>query len=177
MRKLFVLACALALALCAERGYAAPSVYPFDDGSMKPMWTDTLGTLASDSVAVSDSLNVEGARFVVLYVQSTGSDSIAVPVLQTKIPGGQWSGTGGAAQLGNSVSTTGIFKNVTTTTAINQVGIIAYEIHSEIDGSGTPRPWPVGYIRFRLKATNARRIAAGAQVSSGTFTFKAKVYR
>lgn len=170
---------------------SAPSVVPWAEPDLRIIYSDTLGMLSSDSVAVTDSVDVFGARYVCLSVTSGGSagtgafnggtgtayDSTAVPILQTKGLNGNWVGTGSAPYVGTGTLQS---KSSTATTLINNETVISYEIMAVQEGSGTPRPWPVSKVRWRIKSANARRYATASSATlspSGRITYRVLVIR
>lgn len=152
------------------------------DGT-SPLFSDTLPRFAADSVLVTDSVYVYGARAIYVTVQSsapvrsggTPGDSMAVPVIQARHAGGQWTGSGSNANFMMDATA-----QVTTTTLVNQTTRGAVFYLSEIAASGTPFPIVNDYARFRLRSTNARLYNAAAQAtleSQGTITLRVFVLR
>ena len=186
------LAVAAALTIVgAYKAYTAPEVNTWGYAS-KVIYSDTLGMLASDSVAVTDSLSVFGARTIYLVVSSAGAagtgafnggtgigfDSLAVPILQSRFPNGSWVGTGGASYLPPAnLSPTVV---LTATSLVSNVPRFALGHHSELSGGGTPIPLVNDYFRWRLKSTNARRYATASLATlapTGRITITAYVWR
>ena len=169
--KTFLLLIVLGGLLCATASYAAPEVSTWGT-VFKVVYNDTLTTMisASDSIAVTDSVNVFGARYVTMIIQSTGAagtgafnggtgvayDTLAVPVLQVTLPGGQWSGIGGTSFLGPATATT---TPLTTSTQVNQVTRTVVTYVMEPSTGGTHVPYIGAWWRWRVRSNNTRRYA------------------
>lgn len=93
-RVLLLVSVLLACLLCATRPQAAPVVSEWECRQFL-IWNDTLAHGANDSVSTTLAVPAQGARYVQLLISSTGSDSILGAILQTRLPGGRWTGTGG----------------------------------------------------------------------------------
>ena len=165
--------------LCARVSYSAPEVSTWGT-TFKVVYNDTLTTMisAADSIAVTDSVNVFGARYVTMIIQSTGAagtgafnggtgvayDTLAVPVLQVTLPGGQW--TAGSV-VGSSVASpvlgpaTAFTYPLTTSTQVNQVTRIACTYVMEPSAGGTHVPYVGAWWRWRVRSNNTRRCQSG----------------
>lgn len=187
--RLALLGAALALAVPAAL-HAAPAVSTWDTDA-KAIWPlastgipaatgDTLTRVlsASDSIAVTDSVNVFGARLVLLFAQSDGTDSLAVPILQTRLPNGRWSGAGDAARMPPTRGS--LTTPMSATTAITSTTQFIWGYYNEVSPGGTPVPIPNDFFRWRIKSSDARRYSApsGATLAStGHYTIRVFVLR
>ena len=180
-KSLAVLAACMVLALCAvgvsrvQAGDVQATI------TYTTILTDTLGSLASDSVKTTDQVNVFGARGWILVCIGSQADTLAAPVVQYMLPGGVWAGTGGViANFGTPSGLTGNFNQPTVATSTaGSIQHIAFFTAKEFEQV----PWgtPVAFVRFRLKGNNARRYAGASstnlQSATGTTTWRIMVIR
>ena len=184
MQKSLILLCLLALA-CLHGTVGAQPLADIHAVKSQVIWggtgtaADTLGQLASDSVSVTSAFNPFGYSYVVLVVTSSGSDSMAVPVIQTQMQSGAFTGQGGTLNIPPTGATIiGGSSTWQTTTLASSSPRQCYALFNGADQFGaTPVPFINTGFRWRLKSTNARRVAAGAQVSSGQFTITAYAWK
>lgn len=191
MKRSLILACALALWACSAR--AAPAVNTWQ-GEVTRIWPtaasiqaggaalDTLprfGTLSTgDSVVVSDSVNVYGARAVLLLAISSGTDTLTAFQLQSKLPGAtSWIGTGGTAFLPYSAFTPATLNSNAVTATVKAV----WGVYNETTTlASTPIPILNSYFRWRFKSADARRYlgASGTNLAAtGNIALYAIVWR
>lgn len=173
----------VALGLGASLAFSAPEVNTWGQNAQQ-VWptsgtADTLTrVLGTDSIATTSEVNVFGARAIYLVVRSDGSDSMAVPVMQVKLPNGQWTGTGGAAFLPPAG---GVFATpLTATSLVNSTTRFAWAFYNEFSSGGTPVPLAVEAVRWRIKSTDARRYSGALStslVSTGNYTVTAIVWK
>lgn len=163
------LAVSLALAFAPNAmGDATVNIGQFS----KVVWSDTLAKISTDSVSVTDSVNIAGARVVYLTVQSSGVDTMTIPIIQTKFANGQWDATGGAARAPFRVSAAPGFA---ATTAINQSGVICYQMEFVDNAGFIPLVAPEMWVRWRVKSVDVRRNNASGMVPSGRYTLRVSV--
>lgn len=180
----------LALALSSHPPIeAAPAVATWGDTYSKVLYSDTLtharasGTLV-DSMVVTDSIGVTGARMIVVTVTSDGNDSLAISgnnnafAPQFKLAGGTWQAglTNFMVGSGNENRTA-----ITNTSLINNQTRVFYVITFEGGTSGTPYPCPASDFRLRLKSSDVRDYKNGTTATNagttGRFTVTAFVWR
>lgn len=129
---------------------------------------DTLPRFAADSVVTTAAVSIDGARGFMVYVVSSGTDTITA-IIQTRIPGGDWTGAGTTKFYPGVVTTTAGGVNTTTT---GNMLFTSYCIYDAVAG-GTPLPCP-GEIRLRLKSAD-QRLYQGASLTNLALTGTIKV--
>lgn len=194
MKRLTALGCALLLSVGVAR--AAPAINTWE-GVLTQIWprsgsglaADTLarfdialGDTKTDSVSVTDSVMVYGARYILLLGVGSGTaDSISV-ILQMKMPGSEtWIGTGGAAFMPYSCAACGgPFPGMTPNT-LNGMARGVWGIYNEPTSAGSyPLPFVNTYYRWRVKSADKRRYNSANQAtlaSTGNITIYALIWR
>ncbi len=165
-RILAALAAVVALGLSTP-AHATPTV-SIQDIEWITVYNDTLAatadSAASNPLSFTRPFGTLGARGLVITVQSSGSDSIAVPFMQFSPDTTTWT-------LHNSTGFTGSASwsyFVTATSAITALPRIAtYFVASTVDG-GFPLAIMVPNMRMRIKSANARRHLNNTTATNGT---------
>lgn len=161
----------LALVLAAGIASTAPVVNTWDS-NVKVVWNDTLGQAATETT-FTDSVAVFGARAVMLLVKSSGSDTLTVPVLQTRLPNGTWTYLGGAGLV--PPSSPSVATGTNAATAVTSTTRFSIGWYNEWSSGGTPVPFSNVYFRWRVRANNVRGNGASGKTPSGTITYSAVV--
>ena len=184
---------ALALALVASAGIAAAAPTRQDwECTAQRVWppassglaADTLTRLTyagtTDSIDVTDSVYVFNARYVLLVAFGSATDSLALPLLQSRLPNGQWNGSAGTSFLPWSGFTpaSGL---ASITAPVNTTGRGVWGVYNETTvGGSTPLPMVNDYFRWRVASGDLRRYSGAAAtglVATGNYTLIAFVWR
>jgi hypothetical protein len=170
MKSRFVAALAasvLALVLVAQTGHTVPAVLPYALGSPVTLHADTLARFSADSVTTTAAIELVSKRGVIITVKSSGTDTITCTV-QTRIPGGNWIGTGGVKFVNGAITLPAT--GVQTTT----FGNLLVSAFGTFDGTAGGTPMPLfADLRLRIKSADARRYDTANQATlaaTGTIT-------
>lgn len=175
-------ACLLALLLLPRAVLSAPAFQTWEP-TVTQIFSDTLAHGVNDSVSVTQSVPVFGARAVMLLYTSTGSDSVALPVLQTQLVGSSdWVGAGGTVNVPYSGLTQGT--PTTITTAVTGLTRCVFYAFNEPTIAGSyALPLVNTLWRWRIKG-NPNMLRQYTNVpgnpalgSTGTITVRAVVWR
>lgn len=119
---------------------------------------DTLPQMPQDSVITTAAIPVFGARLIYMTVKTTGSDSLAVPTVQTSLPGGTaFTGAGGTSFVPGFIAMNTTAPLTATTTITSTTRLVAAWYNEQSASGGTPLPLVNDYWRFRLKSSDTRR--------------------
>ena len=198
-----ILAALAAMILSVTLAYAAPTVNTWEEAIPTYMWADTVAnsqgalndtTTATAPYSTSGSVFIQNARFIVIKVYSSGSDTLSTqsasqgPIVQLSHDNVSWFTTTTLATterflpyISTAGSIQGPFLYFPSKLAVTSVPSVLWSYNPMTVTGGTPVPCQAKYMRLKFRTWNNRRhldnTTAVAGASSGTITMIAYVYR